>query len=127
MMDKIYQAFLSDPLIKEKVGKKIKFYEYPAAEDGKSGPFIIIDPLDASLPSAYADNEWLKNDYMYQIEVWSSSKVDTDAVADRVQMIMWKELGFSNYGGGMDEWDRDYNIYRVARRYRGQVYKDSII
>lgn len=123
MLNKIYESLIADELILEKVGNRIKFYEYPEAGDVK-GPCIVIDPLDVPLPSDFADNTWLKEDYLYQIEVWSKSLTDTQTIAKRIQQIMW-DLGFGQ-NGGMDEWDKDFNIYRDARRYRGQIYIDEI-
>ncbi|MGP4074122.1 hypothetical protein ACTWQB_16575, partial [Piscibacillus sp. B03] len=78
-----YEAFMADSLIQEKVGQRIKFYEYPDTDDLKEGPFIVIDPLDPPLPSDYADNQWLTEDYLYQIEVWSLDKTDRNLVARR--------------------------------------------
>ncbi|MFD2637691.1 hypothetical protein [Piscibacillus salipiscarius] len=117
-----YEAFKVDPIIQEKVGQRIKFYKYPNTEDLEKGPFIIIDPLDPPLPSDYADNKWLTEDYLYQIEVWSFNKTDRDLVAKQIQQILWDQFNFGNYGGGVDEWDQDLNVYRDARRYRGKKY-----
>ncbi|MGP4074262.1 hypothetical protein ACTWQB_17345, partial [Piscibacillus sp. B03] len=80
------------------------------------------DPLDPPLPSDYADNQWLTEDYLYQIEVWSLDKTDRNLVARRIQQILWDQFNFGNYGGGVDEWDKDLNVYRDARRYRGKKY-----
>lgn len=124
MLDTIYNAFLNDPVITGKVNKRIKYYEYP--ETGNIDTCIIIDPLDTSKPSDFADNKWLTEDYLYQIEVWSKVKSDRDVVAKQVQKVMWDELGFANYGGGVDEWDRDLKIYRDARRYRGKEYRNDL-
>ncbi|MBO1513260.1 hypothetical protein [Metabacillus bambusae] len=124
MIWKINDALKVDPIIIEKVGNRIKFYEYPSTGD-LSGPYIIIDPLDTPIPSDYADNKWLTEDYLYQIEVWSKTLSDTQAIAKQIRKIMWDTLGFANYGGGVDEWDKDLNIFRDARRYRGKAYVDA--
>ncbi|MRX70847.1 hypothetical protein GJU40_01530 [Bacillus lacus] len=121
MIYKIHEAFIADPLIASKVGKRIKFYEYPAAGD-VSGPIIVIDPIAPPIPTDYADNDWLTEEYLFQIEVWSKSKTDTDAIAKRMQRIMWKEIGFGQSGSGVDEWDKDFGIFRDARRYTGKAY-----
>jgi len=129
MLMTIYNALIEDELIVEKAGNRIKFYEYPE-QSTLEELFVIIDPLDTPMPSDYADNKWLTEDYLVQIDVWSkvydesrSLEIyyDTKAVAKRVQKIMW-DLGFGNYGGGLDEYDSDYKIYRDARRYRGKKY-----
>lgn len=122
MIFKIYDALFTDQLIKEKVGTRIKFYEYPASGDVTS-THIIIDPLDVPLPSDYADNKWLTEDYLFQIEVWSKSLDDTQLIAKKIRDIMW-DLRFSQ-GSGVDEYNKDLNIYRDARRYRGKVYRGA--
>ncbi|MBM7605985.1 hypothetical protein JOC75_004013 [Metabacillus crassostreae] len=122
MIYKIYNALLEDPVIIEKVGTKIKFYEYPASGDVTS-THIIIDPLDVPIPSDYADNKWLTEDFLFQIEVWSLNLADTLEIAKQIRKIMWN-LNFSQ-GSGIDEYDKDFGIYRDARRYRGKVYEDA--
>ncbi|GAA0491300.1 hypothetical protein GCM10008986_16750 [Salinibacillus aidingensis] len=124
MLDQIYEALIADTLINQKAAGRIKFYEYPETSS-MTDTHIIIDPLDTPRPSDYADNKWLTEDFMYQIEVWSKSITDRDAIAKRIQHIMW-DLNFFNDGGGVDEWDKDLNIYRDARRYRGKTYVDTV-
>ncbi|ENH96723.1 hypothetical protein J416_09504 [Gracilibacillus halophilus YIM-C55.5] len=121
MLDEIYDALIADSLIEDKASGHIKFYEYPETND-LSNTHIIINPLDSPRPSDYASNQWLMEDYMFQLEVWSKNKTDRDIIANRIQQIMWNELGFANFGGGLDEYDSDFKIYRDARRYRGKKY-----
>ncbi|SEQ23637.1 hypothetical protein SAMN05216232_1989 [Virgibacillus subterraneus] len=120
MLDVIYEAFIADSLISSKVGGRIKFYEYPETAD-MTKTHIVIDPLDTPKPSDFADNKWLMEDFMFQIEVWSKNKTDRDMIAKRIQYIMW-DLNFGNDGSGVDEYDSDLSIYRDARRYRGKSY-----
>lgn len=117
---KIYDALKADALIQEKVGDRIKFYEYSETGD-VSGPVIIIDPIAPSMPADFADNQWLTEDYLYQIDVWSKSMSDTKDIADRIRKVMWS-INFGQSATGPDEWDKDTGIYRDARRYRGKVY-----
>ncbi|MDX8288836.1 hypothetical protein SLL00_03485 [Metabacillus indicus] len=119
MINKIYDAFIADTLLNNKVQGRIKFYEYPAP-GAVTGPCIIIDPLDTPIPGDYADNQWLTDDYLFQIEVWSKSLSDTKLIAEQIRKIMW-DLNFGQ-GGGVDEYDKDYGVFRDARRYRGKVY-----
>lgn len=121
MLYKVYDALNTSDLIKEKVGKQIKFYKYPAT-DNMQGVYIVIDPIDVPKPGDYADNKWLTDEYFYQIEVWSMNLFDTQAVAKEVRNVMWKELGFAQLIPGLDEFDEDTGIYRDARRYRGKEY-----
>jgi hypothetical protein len=121
MLDSIYSVLKTSSLIQQKVESRIKFYEYPPTETVQ-GVYIVIDPLDTPRPGDYADNEWLTDEYFYQIDVWSKSRIDTKEIAKEVRNILRKELGFSQYGTGVDEWDRETGIYRDARRYRGKDY-----
>src|SRR5690625_2795767 len=114
MLMTIYNALIEDDLILEKAGNRIKFYEYPE-QSTLEELFVIIDPLDTPIPSDYADNKWLTEDHIFQIDVWSKDYDDTKAVSKRIQEVMWK-LNFGNYGGGVDEYDSSLEIYRDARR-----------
>ncbi|MDY0396778.1 hypothetical protein RWE15_23880 [Virgibacillus halophilus] len=82
---------------------------------------IIIDPLDPPKPGDYADDKWLTDDYLFQIDVWSKGMEERDLIANKIQHIMWK-MNFRQVGG-MDEYDNDYEIFRDARRYRGKAYR----
>jgi len=121
MLYKVYDALNSSDLIKEKVGARIKFYEYPPT-DNMQGVYIVIDPMDVPKPGDYADNKWLTDEYFFQIEVWSMNLFDTQAVAKEVRKVMWNELGLAQLIPGLDEFDEDTGIYRDARRYRGKEY-----
>jgi hypothetical protein len=121
MIQKVYEALMSDPIIQDMTSGRIKFYKNPEAGD-VSGPYVIIDPLITPKPGDYADNEWLTEEYLYQIEVWSKNESDTETLAKKIQKVMWKTLGYANYGIGADEWDKDLGIFRDVRRYRGKVY-----
>lgn len=116
----IYNALIADELISDLVGDRIKFYEYPEPNDVKE-THIIIDPLDPPKPGDYADDKWLTDDYLFQIDVWSKNMNDRDVIANKIRHIMWG-LNFRQVGG-MDEYDNEYDIYRDARRYRGKAYR----
>lgn len=120
MIWEIYNELIADNYIAEKVGNRIKFYKYPEAKDVKE-THIIIDPLDVPKPSDYADDQWLTDDYMFQIDVWSKDMNERNLIAKKIRHIMWK-MNFRQ-NGGMDEYDNEYDIYRDARRYRGKAYR----
>lgn len=115
----IYNALIAADKIKP-YKNNIKFYEYPATGD-VDNPYIVIDPLDAPMPSVYADNDWLADDYMYQIDVWSCDMQTTKDLANCIRKVL-SDVGVRQYGGGGDEYDE--GIYRDARRYRGKEMKD---
>ena len=124
VMMEIYYALTDDPVINQMAGGRIKFYDYPATGD-VTGPYIVIDPLSPPLPAEHGDGEVLTEDYMYQIDVWTKSRLQTKELAKRIQNVM-RAKGFGAYGGAADEYDRETGIYRDARRYRGQEYTEEV-
>jgi Protein of unknown function (DUF3168) len=121
MIYKVHEALKTSPLIQQKVGNRIKFYEYPPTAN-MQGVYIVIDPVEPPRPGDYADNQWLTDEYFYQIDVWSKKLDDTQSVAKEVRQVMWEVLGFAQDSAGPDEFDKDTGIYRDARRYRGKEY-----
>lgn len=122
MIWNIYNKLFTDEVIRDLVGDRIKFYKYPEPKNVKE-THIIIDPLDVPKPDDYADDTWLTDDYLLQIDVWSKSMSERDVIALKVREIMLEILNFKQLSGGVDEWDEDYDIYRDARRYRGKSYR----
>lgn len=118
----IYNELMKDEYIVAQAKGRIKFYEYPETGD-VTAPYIVIDPLDSPLPSDYADDSWLTNDYMFQIDVWTKNRLITMKLSKHVQDALWN-IGFPARGG-VDEYDKDTKIYRVAKRYRGKVYTEE--
>src|SRR5690606_19593696 len=116
----IYNALIDDELIAEKVGYNIKFYEYPEAKDIKEN-HIIIDPVAPPRPVKTADNERIIYEYFYQIDVWSKNITERDEIMNRISQIL-KRIGFGE-NGGIDEYDKDFKIFRVAKRFIGQFEK----
>ncbi|MED1603649.1 hypothetical protein [Alkalihalophilus marmarensis] len=113
-----------DPYISQHVHNSIKFYEYPPT-DKMEGIYIVIDPLDVPIPSEFADNQPLTNDYLYQVEVWSKNGELNELVAKRVSKVM-QEIGFAQ-GSGVDEYDKSLEVFRDARQYRGKFYDQETI
>lgn len=120
MLWKIYDALIDHPLIYDKVGNRIKFYEYPETGD-VSGVFIIIDPLSPPKPVGHGDNKRIVYEYFYQIDVWSRDMDDTAIVMETVSDVMWK-IGFGETDG-IDEYDKDTDIFRQAKRFIGRFEK----
>lgn len=121
----IYNALLTDDVISDLVSDRIKFYEYPEAKS-MTKTHVIIDPLDPPKPSDFADNQWLTDDYLYQIDVWSKEMDERDLIASTIRQILWDKLNVRQFGGnGIDEYDKDYDIFRDARHYRGKKYRDD--
>lgn len=121
MIQEIHRLITADSFISALVGERIKFYEYPPTGD-VSGPWIIIDPLGPPLPTDYADNEPTAYEYLYQIDVWSKTEAEQKKLARRIGEVLRTSLGAGQYGTGVDEWDKDLDIYRDGRRYRLKEY-----
>lgn len=118
----IYDALAADSLFSDVIANdRIKFYKYPEAKS-MTETHIIIDPLDTPKPGDYADDQWLTDDFLLQIDVWSKDLDERDLLASRIQQILWDQLNLRQVGG-MDEYDQDYDIFRDARRYRGKAYR----
>lgn len=118
----IYDILLENEYIKEHAEGHIKFYEYPQVKE-VDNPKIIIDPIDTSTPSDYADDNWLTYDYTIQIEVWSKDRKKTDEIANEIRNVMWEKLGFHQKAGPKGFED---GVFRDARRYRGKIYRDDL-
>ncbi|WP_226677200.1 hypothetical protein [Mesobacillus jeotgali] len=124
VLDEIYQALKADPFISEQVQGRFKFYEYPATGD-LSGPVVVMEEAGPPLPGDFADNKWLTEDYFVHVEVWvqgAGGRTKRDAIAKRIQNVIWEKFGFPLVSGMKPEWDKETNTYRDARRYRGKVY-----
>ena len=120
MLWDIYYALIDDKYINDKAGNNIKFYEYPEAKDIKE-THIVIDPLAPPRPVKTADNERIVYEYFYQIDVWSKDMSERDEIMNRISQIL-KRIGFGE-NGGIDEYDKDFKIFRVAKRFIGQFEK----
>lgn len=116
----IYNELIADEVISDLAGNKIDFYEYPEPSNIKE-THIIIDSLDPPKPSDFADDTWLTDDYLFQIDVWSKDMGERDLIAKKIQRLMWK-MNFRQVGG-IDEYDNEYEVFRDARRYRGKAYR----
>lgn len=123
-LNRIYEALSSDALIASKVETRIKYYTYPETGD-VTKPYIVIDPLMPPVPGDYADNNWMTEEHLIQIDIWSKSREEKDKLGERIRMVM-KNIGFYQSGGGVDEYDKDVKIYRDARRYLGKFYRNDI-
>lgn len=119
----IYNALIADEVISDLVGDSIKFYDYPEAKNINE-THIIIDPLDPPKASDFADDKWLTDEYLYQIDVWSKDLEERDLISEKIRHIMWS-MNFKQTDG-IDEYDKDYDVFRVARHYRGKAYRRDL-
>jgi hypothetical protein len=119
----IYDALIGDQEIADLATGKIKFYEFPDSMTLDDGPYIVIEPLDVPTPSDFGDDLYLKYEVLISIETWSKTRSLSKTVADKIEAIMWS-LGLV-VTSGLDEFDE--GVFRIAKRYRGRLYRDEII
>lgn len=119
----IYDALIGDQEIADLATGRIKFYEFPDSMTMDEGPHIVIEPLDVPTPSDFGDDLYLKYDVLISIETWSKTRSLSKKVSDKIELIMW-DLGLV-LSSGLDEYDD--GIFRIAKRFRGRLYRDEII
>jgi hypothetical protein len=119
----IYDALIGDQEIADLAAGKIKFYEFPDSMKMDEGPYIIIEPLDVPTPSDFGDDLYLKYNVLISIETWSKNRSLTKSTSDKIESIMW-DLGLV-LSSGIDEFDE--GVFRIAKRYRGRLYRAEII
>jgi len=132
LMD-IYNALIADDLIRQEVdvNKHIHFNEYPEVESINETR-IIIDETDEPLPEEYADNDNLALSYLIQVDVYTKVKAGTNArtlkdqLSYRIARILKDELNMTNVSNAKPEYDKDFKLYRSAKRYEGTFYREEI-
>ncbi|MDQ7860603.1 DUF3168 domain-containing protein [Peribacillus frigoritolerans] len=90
----IYNQLISNEVIVSLCEDRIKFYEYPETGD-TSKPFIVIDPLDVPVPTVYASNENHANEYLYQIDVESTNRLQVKEIQAEIKKEL-KKAWFSD-------------------------------
>ncbi|WP_142396668.1 hypothetical protein [Staphylococcus xylosus] len=122
---------INDKQVIEKVGKRIKFYEYPEPSDA-SKPYIVMSEIDDTLPIEYADNDNMALSYLVQIDLFVPESEEYQAYYVRNQLsyhisrLMKEKLQMENTANSKPEYDRELKIYRSARRYEGAFYRSEL-
>ena len=132
LMD-IYNVLIADDLIRQEVdvNKHIHFNEYPEVENINETR-IIIDETDEPLPEEYADNDNLALSYLIQVDVYTKVKAGTNArtlkdqLSYRIARILKDELNMTNVSNAKPEYDKEFKLYRSAKRYEGTFYREKI-
>ncbi|MBD8589198.1 DUF3168 domain-containing protein [Peribacillus simplex] len=120
----IYNQLISNEVIVSFCEDRIKFYEYPETGD-TSKPFIVIDPLDVPVPTVYASNENHANEYLYQIDVESTNRLQVKEIQAEIKKEL-KKLGFGQLKDGLDEYFNETKRFVDARRYRGLIKEEVL-
>lgn len=124
IMMNLYNVLMADAYINEKAAGRIKFYEYPATAD-VTAAYIVIDPLSTPIDSNFADDEVIAEEYLFQIDVWTKSRIDTAELSKRIKSTL-RANGYYYFAGGVNEYDKETKIYRDARRYRKKVNSEEV-
>lgn len=122
MIEDIQAALKTSSLITSK-NAKFKFFEFPDT-DKFSGLWIIINPVTSPKPTDYADNTWTAIEQMFQINVWTKSYQDSQAIGAEIASVLYREYRFKQDDGAPLEFDKSTGIYNDARRY---ICKKQII
>lgn len=83
-----------------------------------SKPFMIIEPVDVSLPAMFSSDEIIADDFFIQVSVEAQQR----KIPKEIQAEVRKELrsiGLAQLANGMDEYFKETKRYVDARRYRG--------
>ncbi|MGN7392818.1 DUF3168 domain-containing protein [Peribacillus frigoritolerans] len=120
----IYNQLISNEMIVSLCADRIKFYEYPETGD-TSKPFIVIDPLDVPVPTVYASNENHANEYLYQIDVESTNRLQVKKIQAEIKREL-KKLGFGQLKDGLDEYFKETKRFVDARRYQGLIKEEVL-
>ena len=117
MIEDFQTAFKTSSLITSKQAK-IKFFSFPDT-DTFTGLYIIVNPVTPPKPTDYADNKvYTAIEQLFQVNVWTKSYADSQAVANEVRDVLLREYHFIQDDGAPLEFDKSTGIYNDARRYR---------
>lgn len=125
-MMEMYNAFLADAELSEHISA-IRFFDYPNANEIVE-PIIVIDDLMTSLPSNFADNDYLSFINLYQIDVFvkqsdnENGRLLINKLMIRIQRIMWDEFGFHVSMSGKPDYIKDFNLFRQTVTFKGSSY-----
>lgn len=121
----IYNVLIKDEMIRSEVGNRIKFNEYPEVEN-ITNTYIVLDLIDDTLPVEYADGDNMALSYLVQIDVYTKTRIERDELSYHISRILKEELGLENTANARPEYDKDFKIFRSARRYSGVFYREEI-
>lgn len=129
----IYEVLMHDSMIQDHVdtSKHIHFDAYPEVEDINETR-IVIAQVDDPLPEEYADNNNLALSYLVQIDVYTKVGVGINArrlkdeISYRIQRLLKDELDMTNTSNAKPEYNKEFKLYRSARRYEGVFYREEL-
>lgn len=122
VQDKLYEAIAasSDQRLIELVkADRVKFYDYPATAP-RQMEYIVIDPIGAEAPAVFGDNVTIALSQMFQVEVRGACRVPVHEIAQAIKEAL-EPIGLIQKPGGVDEYDKELDVYRDARRYDGEI------
>lgn len=119
MLAIIHEGLVSNPVILDECGGRIKFYIYPETGD-TSRPFITIRPLEPPVPANYASDINLSCEFAVQIDVQAHGRDKCKLIQKEIKTVM-EALGFSQKRGGLDTYFEETKRFVDARRYVTQT------
>lgn len=126
----VYDAIKDDALIKQYVGNRIKFNEYPDALS-MTEPYIVLDDIDDPQPVSYADGDEMAYSYIVQVDIFVKfstsykARLVRNELSNRVQRLLWEKLQMGNVTNFKPEYNKDLKLYSSSRRYETMIYRDS--
>lgn len=123
MLDILYERFLQDPIINEKItADRIGYYVYGEEKD-HTKPFMIIIPMGPPLPGMSGSDQELNVQHTYQIDVQGTDRKELKLIQKQIKKVM-SNLNYGQLSEGLDEWLTDAKRFVDARRYRAttQLY-----
>ena len=126
----VYDAIKDDALIKQYVGNRIKFNEYPDALS-MTEPYIVLDDIDDPQPVSYADGDEMAYSYIVQVDIFVKfstsykARLVRNELSNRVQRLLWEKLQMGNVTNFKPEYNKDLKLYSSSRRYETMFYRDS--
>lgn len=130
ILNEIYEVLLEDNLVIEYIADRIFQDEVPESRTINQ-PYIILSELDEPIPREYASNTYLALDYLVQVDVYVQENFDYDGyivcrdLSYHISKVLREELGLMHSASSQPEHDKDFKIYRRARRYEGVFYLEE--
>ena len=130
IQNEIYELFLRDEYISKHIDDRIFQDEYPEHE-AITHPYLILSEIDEPIPREYGSNKYMALDYLVQIDVYVPESQNYDGytlcrdLSYYISKILREQLNLSHSGSSQPEYDKDFKIYRRARRFEGVFYLEE--
>ncbi len=130
ILDEIYDVLLKDNLVSEYIERRIYQDDYPESLP-TTLPYIILSEIDEPIPRVFASNKYLALDYLVQVDVFVPQSSDYDSyifcrnLSYHISKLLREKMNLMYSASNQPEYDKDFKIYRRARRYEGVFYLEE--